>query len=80
MRSATRLAPGRRSRRAGRQGCVAALRDHDEHSEQLKTLYLVTRSLDPKGTGQERWITGWRPALHAFAITFPDRMPAAQNL
>ena len=24
----------------------------------LKTLYLVTRSLDPKGTGQARWITG----------------------
>jgi putative transposase len=46
----------------------------------LKTLYLVTRSLDPKGTGQARWITRWKPALNAFAITFADRMPAAENL
>lgn len=28
----------------------------------LKTLYLVTRGLDPKGTGQARWITRWKPA------------------
>ena len=46
----------------------------------LKCLYLVTRGLDPKGTGQARWITRWRPALNAFAITFADRMPAAENL
>jgi putative transposase len=46
----------------------------------LKTLYLVTRSLDPKGTGQARWITRWKPALNAFAVTFADRMPAAENL
>lgn len=46
----------------------------------LKTLYLVTRSLDPKGTGQARWITRWKPALNAFAITFAERMPDAQNL
>ena len=46
----------------------------------LKTLYLVTRSLDPKGLGQARWVTRWKPALNAFAITFADRMPAAQNL
>jgi len=46
----------------------------------LKTLYLVTRSLDPKGTGQARWITRWKPALNAFAITYADRMPAAENL
>jgi transposase-like protein len=42
----------------------------------LKTLYLVTRGLDPRGTGQARWVTRWRPALNAFA----DRMPAAENL
>ncbi|MGA8045829.1 MAG: transposase, partial [Dermatophilaceae bacterium] len=29
----------------------------------LKTLYLVTRGMDPKGTGQARWITRWKPAL-----------------
>lgn len=46
----------------------------------LKTLYLVTRSLDPKGTGQARWTMRWKPALNAFAVTFADRMPAAENL
>jgi len=46
----------------------------------LKTLYLATRSLDPKGTGQARWVTRWKPALNAFAVTFADRMPAAENL
>ena len=45
----------------------------------LKCLYLVTRSLDPKGTGQTRWAVRWKPALNAFAITFADRMPAAEN-
>jgi transposase-like protein len=45
----------------------------------LKCLYLVTRSLDPKGTGQRRWVTRWKPALNAFAITFADRMPAAET-
>lgn len=46
----------------------------------LKTLYLVTRSLDPKGTGQARWINRWKPALNAFAITFADRMPKPEDL
>jgi putative transposase len=46
----------------------------------LKTLYLVTCSLDPKGRGQARWVTRWKPALAAFAITVADRMPAAENL
>jgi transposase-like protein len=45
----------------------------------MKTLYLVTRSPDPKGTGQTRWAMRWKPALNAFAITFKDRMPAAEN-
>ncbi|GAA4387482.1 hypothetical protein GCM10023153_01890 [Ornithinibacter aureus] len=45
----------------------------------FRTLYLVTRSLDPKGRGQARWVTRWKPALNAFAITFADRMPAAEN-
>lgn len=45
----------------------------------LKCLYLVTRSLDPKGTGQQRWAVRWKPALNAFAITFGDRMPKAEN-
>ncbi len=46
----------------------------------LKTLYLVTRSLDPNGTGQARWVTRCKPAPNAFAVTFADRMPAAENL
>ena len=45
----------------------------------MKTLYLVVRSLDPKGTGQTQWAMRWKPALNAFAITFADRMPAAEN-
>jgi putative transposase len=45
----------------------------------MKCLYLVTRSLDPKGTGQTRWAVRWKPALNAFAITFADRIPAAEN-
>jgi hypothetical protein len=58
----------------------------------MKCLYLVTRSLGPKGTGQTRWAMRWKPALeagagsrrwkpalNAFAITFGDRMPAAQD-
>ena len=45
----------------------------------MKCLYLVTRSLDPKGTGQTRWATRWKPALNAFAITFADRMPTKAN-
>ena len=44
----------------------------------LKCLYLVTRSLDPTGTGQARWTMRWKPALNAFAITFSDRFPAAE--
>jgi transposase-like protein len=39
----------------------------------------VTRSLDPTGTGQKRWIMRWKPALNAFAITFADRIPASEN-
>ena len=45
----------------------------------MKTLYLVVRALDPKGIGQTRWAVRWKPALNAFAITFADRMPAAEN-
>jgi len=45
----------------------------------LKCLYLVTRSLDPTGTGQARWTMRWKAALNAFAITFSDRFPAAET-
>ena len=46
----------------------------------LNTLSLVTRSLDPKGTGQARWGMRWKPALNAFAVTFADRRPTAEHL
>ncbi len=39
-----------------------------------KCLYLVVRSLDPTGSGQERWMNRWKPALNAFAITFEGRL------
>jgi hypothetical protein len=35
---------------------------------------MVVRSLDPKGTGAERWMNRWKPALNAFAITFEGRL------
>ena len=40
----------------------------------IKCLYLVVRSLDPTGSGQERWMNRWKPALNAFAITFEGRL------
>src|SRR5271170_714291 len=43
----------------------------------LKCLYLVTRSLDPTGTGRARWTMRWKPVMNVFAITFGDRWPAA---
>ncbi len=44
----------------------------------LKCLYLVTRSLDPTGTGRSRWTMRWKPVIDAFAVTFSDRWPAAE--
>ena len=46
----------------------------------MKTLYLVTRSLDPTGTGRARWMMRWKPVVNAFAITFGDRWPGANLL
>jgi putative transposase len=45
----------------------------------IKCLYLVTRSLDPTGRGRARWITRWKPALNAFAITFEGRLFPSNN-
>jgi putative transposase len=45
----------------------------------LKCLYLVTRSLDPTGTGRTRWTIRWKPVIDAFAITFSDRWPGAET-
>jgi putative transposase len=45
----------------------------------MKCLYLVTRSLDPTGTGRTRWMMRWKPVVNAFAITFGDRWPDAET-
>jgi putative transposase len=45
----------------------------------MKCLYLVTRSLDPTGTGRARWTMRWKPVIDAFAITFGDRWPATET-
>lgn len=45
----------------------------------MKCLYLVTRGLDPTGTGRARWTMRWKPVINAFAITFSDRWPAAET-
>jgi putative transposase len=45
----------------------------------MKCLYLVTRSLDPTGTGRARWTMRWKPVINAFAITFGNRWPAAET-
>jgi transposase-like protein len=45
----------------------------------MKCLYLVTRSLDPTGTGATRWMMRWKPVINAFAITFGDRWPVAES-
>ncbi|WP_067684306.1 IS256 family transposase [Nocardia miyunensis] len=45
----------------------------------LKCLYLVTRSLDPTGTGMARWAMRWKPALNAFAIAFEGRITPTGN-
>jgi len=45
----------------------------------LKCLYLVTRSLDPTGTGRTRWVIRWKAALNAFAITFEGRINPSSN-
>lgn len=45
----------------------------------LKCLYLVTRSLDPTGTGAARWTMRWKPVVNAFSITFGDRWPVTES-
>jgi transposase-like protein len=41
----------------------------------LKCVYLALMSLDPSGRGRQRWTNRWKPALNAFAVAFPGRMP-----
>jgi putative transposase len=43
----------------------------------LKCVYLALMSLDPTGTGRQRWSNRWKGALNAFTIAFPDRIMAS---
>ena len=40
----------------------------------LKCVYMALMSLDPTGTGRQRWIVRWKAPLNAFAIAFPGRI------
>ncbi len=40
----------------------------------LKCVYMAIMSLDPTGKGHRCWITRWKAALNAFAITFEGRL------
>ncbi|GII04214.1 hypothetical protein Pta02_62220 [Planobispora takensis] len=40
----------------------------------LKCVYMAIMSLDPTGEGRKRWVTRWKAALNAFAVTFDGRL------
>ncbi len=40
----------------------------------LKCVYMAIMSLDPTGKARKRWVTRWKAALNAFAITFEGRL------
>src|SRR4051794_7315085 len=63
-----------------RYGRAVRARGHFPNEQSaMKTLYMVPRSLAPKGPGQTRWAVRWKPPLNASAIPFAARMPAAQD-
>ncbi|MFI7616996.1 transposase [Nonomuraea terrae] len=43
----------------------------------IKCVYMAIMSLDPTGKGRKGWITRWKAALNAFAITFEGRLTSA---
>jgi putative transposase len=50
----------------------------NEHAA-MKCVYLAVMSLDPTGTGRQRWSNRWKAALNAFDITFDGRLSAGQK-
>ena len=40
----------------------------------LKCVYMALMSLDPTGTGRQRWSNRWKGALNAFTVAFPGRI------
>lgn len=45
----------------------------------LKCVYLAVMSLDPTGTGRQRWSNRWKAALNAFDVTFDGRLSAGKK-
>ncbi len=45
----------------------------------MKCVYLAIMSLDPTGTGRQRWSNRWKAALNAFDITFDGRLSAGRK-
>lgn len=45
----------------------------------MNCLYLTIRSLERSGKGRARWVTRWKAALNAFAITFEGRIDLNNN-
>ena len=45
----------------------------------LKCVYLAVMSLDPTGTGRQRWSNRWKEALNAFDIAFDGRLSTNHN-
>jgi hypothetical protein len=67
-------------RLTGEKGLLAQLTKRTIESAGGRCRHMGTfRSLDPKGTGQTKWAMRWKPALNALAVTFADRMPAAEE-
>lgn len=45
----------------------------------LKCVYMAVMSLDPTGTGRNRWTIRWKAALQAFDIAFDGRLTAGRR-
>jgi transposase-like protein len=63
-----------------RYRCAIRARGHfPTEQAAIECLYLITRSLDPTGTGRARWTMRSKLVINAFAITFGDHWPAAET-
>ncbi len=45
----------------------------------LECVYVALMSLDPTGTGRERWTMRWKAPLYAFRIAFEGRLTPSNN-
>lgn len=60
--------------RQPRAGLYQGQTERKNHDIEHPCLYLVTRSLDPTGTGRTRWTMRWKAPLNAFTTTFEGRI------